>query len=332
MNPIETMPVVEALGWTLIHSLWQGAIVALLLAGVAAALNGSAANLRYLVSCAALLLMLAMPVATFFVLRSDSAPTNVATSDPDSRLESPRAHTSASAPGTGSLSAGELKPATARTSPPGKPLQMFPRLAPWLASLWLAGVVALSLRMLGGWLLARRLKNYPSAPFPDEWQRRLAELCREVRVLRPVRILESALVQAPAVIGWMRPVVLVPVSALVGLPPRQLEAVIAHELAHIRRYDYLVNLLQTAVEILLFYHPAAWWVSREIRQEREHCCDDVAVQVCGDALVYARALAEIEALRSITPQLAMAAGGGSLLGRIHRIVGSSRQRPEHRAP
>src|SRR5207247_9522060 len=155
-----------------------------------------------------------------------------------------------------------------------------------------------------------------------------AGLCCEIRVLRPVRILESALVQVPTVIGWMRPVVLIPASALAGLTPRQLEAVIAHELAHIRRYDYLVNLLQTAVEILLFYHPAVWWVSREIRQEREHCCDDVAVEVCGDALTYARALAEIEALRNIRPQLAMAADGGSLLARIERIIGSSPRRSE----
>src|SRR5436309_8918158 len=186
--------------------------------------------------------------------------------------------------------------------------------------------------MLGGWFYARRLNRHATGLLRDEWQQRFAELCRKIRVLRPVRILESALVQVPTVIWWMRPVVLIPASALAGLTPRQLDAVIAHELAHIRRYDYLVNLLQTAVEILLFYHPAVWWVSREIRQEREHCCDDVAVAVCGDALVYARALTAIEALRNSTPQLAMAAGGGSLLARIHRIAGSSRQRPEHRAP
>src|SRR5262249_25696174 len=104
-----------------------------------------------------------------------------------------------------------------------------------------------------------------------------------------------------------------------------------HELAHIRRHDYLVNLLQTAVEILLFYHPAVWRLSREIRQEREHCCDDVAVEVCGDALIYARALTEIEALRGPGLRLAMAADGGSLLSRIQRIVGSSPRRSEQTA-
>jgi beta-lactamase regulating signal transducer with metallopeptidase domain len=319
MNPSETMPVVQALGWTLIHFLWQGAAAALLLVVINTALKNCSANLRYLSSCAALLMMLALPLITFAALRSDLAATTVLTSGPDAQI------------GAGSLPGGERKPATALASPPWEAREMFPRFAPWLTSLWLAGVAVLSLKMLGGWLFARRLKDYTAGPLPDEWQRRVAELCRKVRVLRPVRILKSALVETPAVIGWMRPVVLIPVSALLGLTPRQLEAVIAHELAHIRRYDYLVNLLQTAVEILLFYHPAVWWVSREIRQEREHCCDDVAVAVCGDALVYARALTEIEALRCSTPQLAMAAGGGSLLARIHRIVGGSPQRPEQRA-
>jgi beta-lactamase regulating signal transducer with metallopeptidase domain len=124
----------------------------------------------------------------------------------------------------------------------------------------------------------------------------------------------------------LRPVILLPASALTGLSPQQLEAIIAHELAHIRRHDYLINLLQTVVETLLFYHPAVWWVSRRIRQEREHCCDDLAVAVCGDALTYARALLEMEQLRAAGPQLAMAANGGSLMNRIQRLVGAQ---PKH---
>src|SRR5206468_7636590 len=124
-----------------------------------------------------------------------------------------------------------------------------------------------------------------------------------------VRVLASAMARVPSTVGWHRPVILLPVSALTALTPGQIEMIVAHELAHIRRRDYLVNLMQTAIEILLFYHPAVWWLSREIRQEREHCCDDVAVAICGDPLVYARALTEIEALRSSPPQLAMAAGG-----------------------
>ncbi len=128
------------------------------------------------------------------------------------------------------------------------------------------------------------------------------------------------------VIGWVRPVILLPASALTGLTPQQLEAIIAHELAHIRRHDYLINMLQALVETLLFYHPAVWWVSRRIRQEREHCCDDLAVAVCGDAFAYARALLEMERLRAAGPQLAVAANGGLLMNRIQRLIGAQ---PQH---
>jgi len=128
------------------------------------------------------------------------------------------------------------------------------------------------------------------------------------------------LVEVPTVIGWLRPVILLPASALTGLSAEQLEALLAHELAHIRRYDYLINLLQTTIETLFFYHPAVWWVSAQVRQEREHCCDDLPVAACGDVLTYARALTALEQLRGSEPQLAVAASGGSLLVRIQRLL------------
>jgi beta-lactamase regulating signal transducer with metallopeptidase domain len=121
--------------------------------------------------------------------------------------------------------------------------------------------------------------------------------------------------------GWIRPVVLMPVSAFTGLTPQQIEIILAHELAHIRRHDYIVNLGQIMVEILLFYHPAVWWVSDKIRQEREYCCDDVAVSLCGDRLQYARALANLESMRVTGQMLFPAATGGALLARIQRLVG-----------
>jgi len=322
MNSFPTMPVVEALGWTLIHFIWQGAVVALVVAIAKRALKRRPANLRYLIACLGMLAMLALPLVTFLALRYYSPPPDVATLEPHQLLEPSRPESLRVDLADYLVSGGDLIGSNA-SSPASDRRGRFSQLAPWLTSLWLAGVVLLSLRMLGGWLYARRLKTHLIGPLSEEWQFRFAQLCRNIRVLRPVRILQSALVHVPTVIGWMRPVVLIPASALVGLTPSQLEAVVAHELAHIRRYDYLVNLLQTAVEIILFYHPATWWLSREIRQEREHCCDDVAVEVCGDALVYARALTEIEVLRNISPQLAMAADGGSLLSRIQRILGNS---------
>src|SRR5213075_1924050 len=176
-------------------------------------------------------------------------------------------------------------------------------------------VLVLSLRFAGGLVTAQRLKRIETSATVQLWQEKLRVLCVRLRVSRPVRLCESALVEVPTVIGWLRPVILIPLSAISGLSAEQLEALLAHELAHIRRYDYLVNLLQTSIETLLFYHPVVWWVSRRVRDEREHCCDDLAVAACGDAHFYATALLGMERLRNPMPALSMAAAGGSLVER-----------------
>src|SRR5207302_147738 len=194
---------------------------------------------------------------------------------------------------------------------------------PWVVLVWFGGVVALSLRLASGWLVTRQLGSVGTSSVPDACREAVARLAARLRISRPVRVLESAVVQVPAVVGWLRPVILLPASALTGLTPQQLDVLLAHELAHVRRYDYLVNLVQSAIEILLFYHPAVRWVSRRVREEREHCCDDLAVAVCGDAHLYARALLMMESLRAKTPALALSAAGtqgGALLGRVRRVV------------
>ena len=325
MNTLETWrPVIEVLGWTLIHFTWQGTMVALSLAGVLRLLRGASTNARYAATCVALLLMLAAPVATLTLI-SLSAPNRTASGAPSvfaaQQISEPLPI--------------EIKPTIAPTetgvataSPrPWSSLQSVSLVSslPWMILLWLLGVVFFSLRLIGGWLYARRLKSYGTRSLDEQWRKVLHQLCHQLRVTRPVRLLESSLVKVPMVIGWLRPVILLPASALTGLTPQQLEAIIAHELAHIRRHDYLINLLQALIETLLFYHPAVWWVSRRIRQEREHCCDDLAVAVCGDTLAYARALLEMEQLRATEPQLAMAASGGLLMNRIQRLVGAQTQ-------
>ena len=229
-------------------------------------------------------------------------------------------------PASGAEAAAEGKPRTFDTT----------RLERWLPVLvlgWLCGVAALTLRLISGWLWVQRLKSHGASPAADGWQHIVARLSRRLHIAHHVRLLESTLVDVPTVIGWIKPVVLLPASALAGLSPQQLEAILAHELAHIRRHDYLVNLLQTLVETLLFYHPAVWWLSRRIRVERENCCDDLAVSLCGDPYTYAKALADLEELRGAArPQafLAMAASGGSLVQRVRRLLGA----PSHagRAP
>ena len=181
----------------------------------------------------------------------------------------------------------------------------------------MTGAGVLSLRLLGGWASARRWVRRDTRPVVCPWIDRLKE---RMGIRRAVALLESARVEVPMVVGWLRPAILVPVAALSGLTAPELEAILAHELAHIRRHDYLVNLLQCVVEILMFHHPATWWITRVIRREREHCCDDMAVAASRDRLTYARALAAMEGLRTPAFSLSPAANGGNLLARVRRIL------------
>jgi beta-lactamase regulating signal transducer with metallopeptidase domain len=298
---------VQALGWTLLHFLWQGLLAAALLAGLDVVLARGAARLRYLACTASMLLMLALPAATFSVMRSAgteqiSAPAAEGTPTASAPMAAPRENVSLDR-GNAALR-DRLAPAL-----------------PALVALWCLGVALLSLRTLGGWLLAQRVRRSGVANGLAALEATLDGLRERLRVSQPVRLCRSWLVEVPTVVGWLRPVILLPAGALTNLSPLQLEVILAHELAHIRRCDYLVNLLQTAVETLLFYHPAVWWVSHRMRAERELCCDDVAVAACGSPVTYARALAELEGLRG-APSLAMGAGGGSLLQRIARLVGA----------
>jgi HEAT repeat protein/beta-lactamase regulating signal transducer with metallopeptidase domain len=325
MNTLETWGHIEVLGWALIHFTWQGTLVALSLAGVLRMLRGSSTNTRYAAACVALLLMSSLPLFTIAII-GHSTLDKTASGPPPQFAARP-----ASQP-----QPVEIEPAIVPTqtdmalSTPRPWLSIRPApitpMLPWLILIWLSGVVFFSLRLAGGWFYTQCLKSYGTRPLGEGWEQTLLRLCDQLRAPRPARLLESALVKVPMVVGWLRPVILLPASALTGLSPQQLEAIIAHELAHIRRHDYLINLLQAVVETLLFYHPAVWWVSRRIRQEREHCCDDLAVAVCGDSLTYARALLEMEQLRAAGPQLAMAANGGSLMNRIQRLVGAQ---PKH---
>ncbi len=196
------------------------------------------------------------------------------------------------------------------------------RMLPLLVTLWIAGLCFCSIRLLGGLAVVARVKRRYTAPAPPEWQQRLSALAHRMRVRGrdAISLHVCTNIRTAAVIGWLRPVILVPASALAGLAPHQMEAVLAHELAHIRRHDYLVNLLQSVVETLFFYHPAVWYLSRRVRLERENCCDDDAVVVVGDPVAYAGALTDLEMLRQNAPALAMAANGGSLLRRVERLL------------
>jgi beta-lactamase regulating signal transducer with metallopeptidase domain len=289
--------IVEAIGWALIHSLWECAGAAFLFAVVVAFLRG--ANARYIAGCLTLLLMLGAPVGTVI---SHLHP-----------AQSEKAVVAAPAEAPVAVAALNTAPSAPRPYEPP-----FLAIAVWL---WIAGVMAMSLWQTGGWLAAQRLKRAGNRPASEISNGRIAALSSRLGIRRVVRAYESAAASVPAVVGCFRPVILVPVAALIHLSPEELEAVLAHELAHIRRFDYLANLLQASVETLLFYHPAVWWVGKCVRAEREHCCDDIAVRACGDRLIYARALTSLEELRCAAPAFAVAATGGELRSRIQRLLG-----------
>jgi TonB family protein len=171
------------------------------------------------------------------------------------------------------------------------------------------------------WLYGPGLGNLQVPPV--EWLSKLEALRRRMGLKVPVRLGLSNQVDSLVVLGWLKPVILVPAAALLALTPQALEALLVHELEHVRRRDFMANVLQTFTEALLFYHPAVWWLSRRIRQEREHCCDDAAVRVCGDPILYASALVRLEELRTepfLIPDLAPAASGGRLMFRIQRLL------------
>jgi hypothetical protein len=190
----------------------------------------------------------------------------------------------------------------------------------WLVEAWFLGVVLLSLRTAGGLLVIARMRRREIKPVARALYEKCVALQQKMGLGRVIQYCECFRLDAPAVLGWFRPVVLLPAKALTGLSEDQIAAVIAHELAHIRRLDCFVNLFQIAAETLLFYHPAVWWASQRIRAERENCCDDEALAVCGNALNYARALALMEEWRT-APSLLMAANRSPLSQRVVRLLG-----------
>ncbi len=284
MNLLFSQPWVVRLGWALLHFLWQGTLIAVAFAVIRALLARS-------LSAHARYLLACATLGTMTI-----------------------------APVLTYFAAATAAPVSWQVIPSFAWVQALP----WLVLAWLGGVAVFSARLIGGWRLASRMRSASVRPAPAEWQQMLEGLIARMGSSKPVRLLTSSLVEVPTVIGWLTPVILMPVGALAGLPPEHISALLAHELAHIRRHDYLANILQSIAEAVLFYHPAVWWVSDQIRAERELCCDDLAVAVSGgDVLTYARALAEVESFRPAHAGTVLAANGGSLSSRIRRLIGQT---------
>lgn len=306
-DPSVIARLLHVLGWTLLHFYWQGIAIWGVMLGLLGIFPRASSASRYFLACTALVLMAIAPVITALYLLGSEV-----------RVQSSTAATFVRIP------AEFQGPVEWRTSA-ATWLHEIPywidHQMPRMVVLWLCGVLLLCGRMGLGLAMVRRWKNLQEQAISQELQSLFHSLVRSLEIIRPVRLLCSAEVEVPIVLGWLRPVVLLPITAVTGLSVLQLEALLSHELMHIRRNDYLVNLLQSFVETLLFYHPAVWWVSQRVRREREHCCDDVAVRISGDRLAYAKALTFLEESRGVVPLMAVGSNGGILSMRIKRILG-----------
>ncbi len=293
--------IAQALSVALLDFVWQGMLLAFLLWATLFVLENRSPRARYAASCVALAGMAILPVVTACMVYHGPAAAHAAVG------------WVGAAPRTMVGGSGDLA---------GSPAGWSGVFASWALPLWSIGVLFFSLRLVWAGTRISALRRQ-ALPAEEDVLVMVTGVRDRLKLARPVRVLISAAVDCPSVIGWVRPALLLPAATVLGLTSQQLEAVLAHELAHILRYDYLANMLQSVVETLLFYHPAVWWASARMRHERELCCDDLAVGSCGDALCYARALTRLERLRVSTPKLAMGSAGGPLLSRIQRLTGDA---------
>ena len=349
-------PWIEMFGWMLLHFVWQGACVALVTWSVLQLARHWSANARYLMLCAGMLLMLACPVATLVLLQQgDVLVVSVRISESPGSMGTLDRTTTSTAPAwqnrsepvrdvAGPVTANEPRRESETVSVtshshergtnspmvenPFSLRKLVQSAFPAVVILWSLGVVFLSLRFIVHWSHARRLQSHQTVAVEGGLQRLVDNVKRQFGIQYQVVARISECVDVPLLIGWMRPVILLPTSAITGLSTDQLRAILAHELAHVRRADYMVNLVQTLAEIVLFYHPAVWWLSHRIRVEREHCCDDLAARTCENPRQYALALLQLEKTRghSDCPALAIGSDGGSLKERIGRLIGRSQPR------
>ena len=299
ISPQALLAWVDAIGWTLLHFLWQGTVIGVFYAVVRPLFPGVVA--RYRLGMGVLLAMLTCPLITLAYVW----PAPVA------------------AQGGAALALPSMIVVTDATSL-GISSVTLEAWLPWLVAVWFVGVSAIALRAFAHWRRLSWLLRNAAIPLAD-CSDVLAKLCRRFGISRRIRLLGSMAIDTPMLVGWLRPVILLPISMLSGFTPQQIELIIAHELGHVRRWDYLANLLQVVIETVLFYHPLVHWVSRDVRDARESCCDDLVLALAeGSPVVYASALAELEQLRhdGALAAPALAATGGVLLERIRRIVGS----------
>ena len=312
----------SALGWTIIHSLWQGAVIALLLSLLLLFLQKNSAKIRSAVANASLIIFLGAALITFLIIfNSETQPVQ------NSSFNFENSEKSASLLQTFNITPEEESSSnTSSITLFAKSFEeYFNRHLPLIVTLWLLGIMIFSLKLMGGLAYTRRLRYHLISEPEQNWSKYLEKLSYKLKITKQVKLLESALIKIPMTLGYLKPVILLPLGTITGLPQNQIEAIIIHELAHIRRADYLLNIFQSIVETLFFYHPAIWWISSLIKTERENSCDDITLQVTGDPLTFIKALSNIQIINSGEPGLALAVAVNKkqLLRRVKRMLNKS---------
>jgi bla regulator protein BlaR1 len=322
MNPINEWmqaDIVNAIGWTLLHSLWQGLLISLVLAGLLLFLKKKRPEVRYAVALGALSLLTLLVAFTFLSEFNESSALTA------SSLNSPLM--AADKFDTAEIQKREppiyFSGKEEAKQEPNFAWSMFNAEAgfPLLILCWIIGVLFLSLKLMGEFLFLHFLKS-TSSPLPNgPWKTSFLLFKKKLKISSSIQLLQSRRINTPMVIGFFKPLILMPIGLINQLSPEEMENVLAHELAHIKRNDYLVNLLQSLLETVLFFNPAVWWISSVIRREREFCCDDQAIQLTGDNLNFIKTLARLEEWRIKEMKVAVAFSGkkGNVLARVRRI-------------
>ncbi|MCW8850571.1 MAG: M56 family metallopeptidase [Melioribacteraceae bacterium] len=300
---------IYSFGWTLLHSLWHGAIISFLTLLILFFLRKQSSSIRYQISVISMLVVVILSVWTFISLYGYF--TNIFSGN-----NAKEAFGSISNNSYG-IFWFDLFP-----EPVKQNIQYFTPHLPLVLTVWFVAVLFLSVKYLGAYIYSQRLKHTRIKAVKGYWIDKLNSFSNQLNLRRPIELFESAIIKVPMVIGYFKPVILVPLGLFSGIPQEQIEAILIHELAHIKRNDYLVKLLQTIVEILFFFNPFVWWISSIINKEREHSCDDLAISITKDNISFVRALAGLCELEVDKSNMALAFGksNNQIIKRMERIM------------
>lgn len=311
----------HALAWMVIHSLWQATLIALIVGIFMIINNKKSPQFRYALGNVGLLLIIISSIATFlyYYYQSDGNP-NVSYISNTFDIQTKAQLTITPEQASLSISNVDESNLFNKTAL----INYFNQNIYTIVLIWLFGMVLFLMRLLGGISYVYYLKHRMNFPVDEYWSELLKTVKTKLKFSKTIEFVESALVRSPMVIGHLKPIILFPIGSINKLEVNEVEAILAHEIAHILRNDYLINILQTILEAIFYFHPAVWWLSSQVRIERENCCDDVAVKICGNSLTYAKSLVRVQEMTYIqNPQIAMSAGGQKrslLFHRVQRIL------------